>query len=87
VVSVPSGFTHVVDVPDSSDSTSTRDPCARAATRADNKSGLLSTRTSFAATAFGATATAAGAGSTANPNVTAKAPTETIATQRTPRDF
>jgi hypothetical protein len=89
VVNVPSGFTHVDDVSDRCDSTSTRDPCARAATRADNKSGRLSTRTAFgaAATDSCATATAAGAGSAAIPNVTAKATTATIAVQRTPRDL
>jgi len=77
VVNVPSGFTHVDDVADRPDSASTRDPCARAATRADNKSGRISTLAAFAAlTGAAAWATCKGA--------TATSPTAAINTAETP---
>jgi hypothetical protein len=61
VVIVPSGFAHVVDVSDRIDSTSTREPCARAVTAADTTSGRESTRCGAAA-GVGSAAGAAAAG-------------------------
>jgi hypothetical protein len=90
VVSAPFGFTHVVDIVDRCDSTSTREPCARAATRADNRSGLLVTAAAFegAATARAATGRVAICTVT-TPSGTSKDAAATITNGRTahhPRD-
>lgn len=73
---VPSGFTHVVDVSSRRDSTSTREPCAFAVTRADTRSGREVTV--FAAAGFFAAGVVAEAGSAAT-NVTVRAATTAIA--------
>jgi len=64
VVIVPSGFDHVVAVAVRSDSTSTREPCARADTAADTTSGRDTTCTGFGS-ADGAAACAGSMTSTA----------------------
>jgi hypothetical protein len=56
---VPSGFDHVVDVSVRIDSTSTREPWARAVTEAEITSGREAT---FAAAGFGSAVGAASAG-------------------------
>jgi hypothetical protein len=48
LVNDPFGFTHVVESIVLADNASTRDPCDRAAIRADNSSGLLVTAAAFA---------------------------------------
>ena len=60
VVIVPSGFAHVVDVSDRIASTSTLEPCDRAETTADTRSGRDAT---LATGGFGSAAGAATAGS------------------------
>jgi hypothetical protein len=63
VVIVPSGFAHVVDVSERIDSTSTLEPCDRADTTADTRSGRDAT---LATGGFGSAAGAATAGSLAS---------------------
>ncbi len=83
MVNVPSGFTHVVDVSDLSDSTSTRVPCARADTRAETGSGAEVTEAAFAfaGTAGNPRDTEASA---AGAIVTTRAAADTTATDRHP---
>ncbi|WP_233225891.1 hypothetical protein [Amycolatopsis sp. CA-126428] len=70
VVKVPSGFDQVVEVSVRSDSTSTRDPCARADTAADTTSGRESTRTGATC---GSAALATGSTTATAPNTRANA--------------
>ncbi|WP_218130412.1 hypothetical protein [Lentzea jiangxiensis] len=58
MVNVPSGFDHVDDVSVRIDSTSTREPCARALTAAETTSGRASTRAAVAGGGASGAATA-----------------------------
>ncbi|HEU4947023.1 MAG TPA: hypothetical protein VFT31_07705 [Kribbella sp.] len=82
MVIVPSGFDHVVDVADRNDSTSTRDPCARADTAADTTSGRDTTLGTAAGFGSAAVATAAAGCATS----TAAATTDNDTTSATSRD-
>ncbi|GAA3112742.1 hypothetical protein GCM10010530_39400 [Kribbella aluminosa] len=79
VVIVPSGFAHVVDVSERSDSTSTREPCDRADTTADTRSGREST---LATGGFGSVTGAATAGSCTSNAVASKENDTTAAVTR-----
>lgn len=82
VVIVPSGFAHVVDVSERIDSTSTLEPCDRAETTADTRSGRDAT---LATGGFGSAAGAATAGSLTSKAVASNENETTTATDRPDR--